>query len=177
VSKSIAALALAAVMSICRPAEAGDLEFDLVSETKLGKQLTEAREACKANEQAGNIEGIAVGSPAMFHGINPKSSRWPDARAAYVRYAISTCVPRNIQDYVDLAASLYEKELSEAELKEVLKFYRTDAGRRFAAASSRLSTELNKKTYEESREGLKQGGIRFESDMQEIESELDSNLP
>lgn len=123
----------------------------------------------------GDIERIAIGSPSMFQGIDSRSSWWPDARAAYLRYAVSTCVPQDIESYVDLAASLYEGALSKEEMMAVLRFYETDAGKKFSAVSVRLSTELNKKMYEESREMLKQGGIRFDSEMKEINKRSNSS--
>jgi len=154
---------------------AGEPARAIVSVTKLVEQLTDTRETCKANEQAGDIERIAIGSPSMFHGIDSRSSWWPDARAAYLRYAVSTCVPQDIGSYVDLAASLYEDALSEEEMRAVLRFYKTDAGKKFSAISARLSAALNQKMYEESREVVKQGGIRFDSEMEEIKKRSNSS--
>lgn len=167
--KKPVAMTMAAIVLVAGSARAEDSARAVVEAAKVEEQLVNSQQACVVNEREGNIESIAAANPAMFRGIDARSALWSDARAAYIRYAVSTCTPKDIHGYTDLAASLYESELSDEGLKAVMKFYGTDVGRKFAALSVRLSVELNKKMYDESREAMKQGSIRFESEMQEIE--------
>lgn len=175
-SKSIRAIVLVVASIACGGANARDPASAIVATTKLGEQLTESHEACEASESAGDIESIAIANPSMFRGIDSRSARWRDARDAYLRYAISTCVPQNIQSYAESAASLYRDALNEAEMSAVLKFYASDAGKKFAEASLRLSSLLNKKMYEESRKVREEGAMRFESDMEKINAGSNSRL-
>lgn len=159
---------LAIVMLINGSASAGELAPSVVAATKLSEQLSDAHNACMVSEEAGDIESIAVGNPSMFRGIDSRSERWSEARAAYLRYAVSTCVPSNVRRYVELAASFYEGILTEEEMSEIMKFYNSDAGKKFAEVSVRLASVLNKRMYEESREVREKGAARFESEIQSI---------
>ena len=86
----------------------------------------------------------------MFLKIGPEDSRWARARAVYVRYGVSTCVPQNIDSYMAAARAMYEDGLSEKELAEVNGFYASPAGKKFAEISSSVSAQLNKRMREES---------------------------
>jgi hypothetical protein len=148
--------------------KAGDTAHSVVAATKLAPQLSQAREACEAEERTADIESLAPGNPVLFYNTDSRSPRWPEIRDAYVRYAISACVPQDIQAYVDLSASIYESALSEEELMAVLRFYESDAGKKFAAVGDLVSTELNKKMHAERRETLERGGIRFDAEMRAL---------
>lgn len=173
-NKLSAIMILVVISLVSESAKAAEPAASLVKFTGLKEQLIKAQETCVANERNGDIESIAIANPAMFHGINPQDLLWSDARASYIRYAASTCVPKDVQSYAVVAASLYERALNREELAAVLEFYRTDVGKKFAEVSARLSEAVNRKMYEESREALRQGGLRFESEMQEIVSRPDS---
>lgn len=166
-NKLIAMTFLVAV-SVSGEANARDPASSVFKATRLDEQLVGARKACEANELAGDIESISAANPSMFYGINPESEDWPDARSAYLRYATSTCVPRNEHDYAELATSFYENTLSKEEMSAVLRFYDSPIGKKFAEVSLRLSSKLNQKMYEESRKVREEGGMRFDAEMKEI---------
>jgi hypothetical protein len=166
--KLLTLFALAIVVLANGSASAGELAPSVVAATKLGEQLSDAHDACTVSEEANDIESIAAGNPSMFRGIDSRSERWSKARAAYLRYAISTCVPNNVPRYVELVASFYEDALTEEEMSEILEFYNSDTGKKFAEISVQLTSVLNKRMYEESREVREKGAARFESEIQGI---------
>lgn len=166
--KSVAIIFLVAISIVSGHVSARDPAAEIFAATKLGEQLDDARESCEASELAGDIEGIAAANPSMFYEIDSRSAHWPDARAAYLHYAASTCVPQDIQSYANLSASFYRGALTEDEISAVLKFYESEVGKKFAQVSLRLSSAMNKKMYEESRNVREEGVKTFESKMKEI---------
>lgn len=140
----------------------------LVEATQVAEQFTHARQVCESNERAADVESTAQAYPEIFLKIGPDDSRWTQARAAYVHYGVSTCVPQNIDDYVAEAVAMYEDALSEKELAEVNRFYASPAGKKYAAVSSAVSAKLNQRMHEESDQLRESGAKRLEAEMLRI---------
>lgn len=140
----------------------------LVDATQLAEQFMHAKEACERKERAMDVESIAQAYPDMFLKIGPDDLRWTQARAAYVQYGVSTCVPQNIDGYVAEARAMYEDALSEKELAEVNRFYASPAGKKFAVISSSVTAKLNQRMHEESDQLRESEAKRLEAEMLKI---------
>ena len=170
--KNLAAvLTIANVTSLASVSHAQDREEGaraLVNATQLAEHFMHAKEACEHKEQAVDVESIAQAYPDMFLNIGPDDPRWAQARAIYVQYGVSTCVPQNIDGYVTEAVMMYEDALSEKELAEVNRFYASTVGRKFAAVSSSVTAKLNHRMYEENEQLRESGARRLEAEMLKV---------
>ena len=74
-------------------------------------------------------------SPAEFHGISPQSAYWPEVEQAWRDYYADRCAPQNDESPSAIIARRYAANLSTAELREVVAFQESPAGRAFIAAT------------------------------------------
>lgn len=92
------------------------------------------RERCLAQVKDINPEVLVRDHPAMFGGITPESSYWPRIAAAFKTYMDTSCGHPSEKDAVEHHLGSIDRSLSDEALDEVMKFYRSDAGRAHAKA-------------------------------------------
>lgn len=147
---------------------------DLVAATKLVSQLHASKEQCTRRESTIDVERIAASNPALFRGVIPGAERWPEVRAAYLRYAVQSCVPDDIEGYAKAASEVYATRLSDDEITVALKFFDSDLGRKFVAASTALSAQIGAQMQDESDDSIRRGSIKFNEELDVIISTMKS---
>lgn len=81
--------------------------------------------------------------PGDFHGISPQSAYWPEVKRAWHASRGDRCAGSEESPAAILARS-YAEHLSTAELRQVLAFQESAAGRAFIAATEKARADLDK---------------------------------
>jgi hypothetical protein len=74
-------------------------------------------------------------SPAGFYGISPQSAYWSDVEKAWREYYVERCSGRIDELATALLAGSFAESMSSHEMREVIAFQSSAAGRAFFAAS------------------------------------------
>lgn len=80
--------------------------------------------------------------PGDFHGISPQSAYWPEVKRAWHAARGDRCANPEESPAAILARS-YAEHLSTAELRQVLAFQESAAGRAFIAATEKARADLD----------------------------------
>lgn len=96
--------------------------------------LASFRERCLRQVKDIDPEVLVRDHPAMFGGITPESSYWPRIAAAFATYMDASCGQPSEKEAVEHHLGSIDRSLSDEQLNEVMKFYRSDAGRAHAKA-------------------------------------------
>jgi hypothetical protein len=76
-----------------------------------------------------------------FHGISPQSAYWPEVEQAWHAYYVDRCAAHD-DSPAGIIARSYAANLSTAQLREVVTFQESPAGRAFIAATRRARQDL-----------------------------------
>lgn len=112
----------------------------------LARQLVEAiqykRMAADMNQRCGVLEGTArdpvrifESNPNVFVGVTPKSAYWPDIVASHQRYMTKLCTAQSAEIMASFFARKFERGMSLEDLKALVAFYSSPAGKRFSATN------------------------------------------
>lgn len=126
-------------------AQARDLQQvrHLLQLMKFETQLENGRDVCMSRPEQVDVAALYEKSPALFFGVGPGSDMWPDVVAAYMSYLKEMCVPSSIDEYSELAQSIYGSELTPAELKAATSFFESEAGKKLVSASVEVTSVMN----------------------------------
>ena len=106
----------------------------LVEKMMYSKFFDDAQAACLEQANGYDVESVVAQNPEQLGGIKPGDTRWTEAKAVYTDFLKSGC-------YYDkeAAVSALEKataeNLTQGEIKQLIAFYDTPLGQRFAIAS------------------------------------------
>lgn len=127
-------------LSLCIPVGAGAAD----NKAALARQLVEViqykRMAADVNQQCGILEGTArdpvrifESNPNVFGGVSPKSAYWPEIVASYKRYMTKLCTAQSAENMASFYAREFERGMSLDDLKTLVAFYSSPAGKRFSS--------------------------------------------
>ena len=128
---------LALVLVTPSPSVAQELNLaqQLVERMMYSKSFDDAQAACLEQANGYDVESVVAQNPEQLGGIKPGDARWSEAKAAYINFLKSGC-------YYDREAAISALEkataenLTEEEIRQLIAFYDTPLGKRFAAAST-----------------------------------------
>jgi hypothetical protein len=112
----------------------------------LARQLVEViqykRMAADVNQQCGVLEGTArdpvrifESNPNVFGGVSPKSAYWPEIVASHKRYMTKLCTAQSTENMASFYARAFERGMSLEDLKALVAFYSSPAGKRFSSTN------------------------------------------
>lgn len=107
-------------------------------------ELQESAAACIPEAQTIRADILAAyrANPKTFHGISPRSGYWPDVERVWRDYYVERCAAQGDESPAEVVARLYAANLSTEELRDVLAFQESPAGRAFAAATRLARQDL-----------------------------------
>lgn len=113
-------------------------------------------------------------NPKTFHGISPRSAYWPDVERIWRDYYVERCSERSDESPGEVVARLYAANLTTEELREVLAFQESPAGRAFAAATRLARQDLEGATAEPAtRSHTAEASDRFRRAMLRLKAKYD----
>jgi hypothetical protein len=115
----------------------------LISSMLFEQQLAASRDECQSTARDLDVSAIQARNPALFLGIAPHSSVWPEVKAAYLQYVQKVCVPMSMSQYLNRAEQVYSQHLTNEELQAAIDFFQSPVGQKFAAASAKAALEVN----------------------------------
>jgi hypothetical protein len=90
--------------------------------------------------------------PNYFGGLNRNSRHWPQLMEAWHAYSEEYCAAiHNAKVFRDVYLDSYRRKLAERDLDAAARFFRTEAGRRFARSMSEVGPGLARGLVERSR--------------------------
>lgn len=156
-TRSIAVLALCGWLSLAmaRPAPADDASkhdkvVELMKLEGLDEALERQRRACR--KQAQEVGPQMIDQMMKGFSLSPDDPQVKQMNAAYMRFVEASEPPYTTDEAVDLYARLYGSHVTEDEVEELLRFYRSPLGKKAIAASRAAIPEwmdtLQKKNQE-----------------------------
>jgi hypothetical protein len=100
-------------------------------------------------------------NPAEFHGISPQSAYWPEVEQAWRDYYVDRCGPQSDESPAAIIARRYAANLSTGELREVVAFQQSPAGRAFIAATRIARQDLESPPETPSRRDADEASTTF----------------
>ncbi len=98
--------------------------------------------ACAPSEEvSADLAAAYRARPGDFHGISPQSAYWPEVKRAWHAYHGDRCAGSEESPAAILARS-YAEHLSTVELRQVIAFQESPAGRAFIAATEKARADL-----------------------------------
>lgn len=147
ISKSIGSFALLMGMLSDASAQHAGSAKELVAKIGFAEQVADARDRCIESAAGSDVEEQYQINPEMFEGLTPSSERWGDVRDNYLSYLRSMCDIVPPDRMTKVAEEVYADALSEEDLRSIIEFYETDAGKKYVGASIAVTRELNRLVY------------------------------
>lgn len=105
-------------------------------------QHAEAHRQCLSTNAAVPPEKLLNISADSSDPVRPGTRHWPKVIAAYDEYWKAVCERPTREEYLAVIAASYAKAMSDADLKESLRFLATPAGTRLVAAGSAVVRDV-----------------------------------
>lgn len=140
-------------LSFCLQARDLQQASHLLQLMKFESQLENGRDVCMSRPEQIDVVALYEKSPVLFFDVSPSSDMWPDVVAAYMSYLKEMCVPSSIDEYSELARSIYGSELTPEELKAAISFFESEVGKKLVSASVEVTDAMNKRMLLEADEG------------------------
>jgi hypothetical protein len=121
-----------------------ELATKLAAVVRYGDVVDSSIQDCIEAARATNVEAELAKTPGLFGDIGPSSPVWLATKDAYLVFLQSSCLGFDKQKAIDALAREYSASMSDSEIEEVLAFYETEAGRRFADAATRANNAANR---------------------------------
>mgnify|MGYP000971202278 CR=1 FL=1 len=141
--KSTIVLFLCTASTIIHAEDKAKLAGRLVDAIGYERQIQNAQEKCIASSSSIKAEKRFLEAPELFGNITPESPLWPEIKKLFESYYMTACQYLNADRIKGLLVEEYANNLSEEELRNILTFYESNIGQRFAAASLSVSDKLN----------------------------------
>ena len=106
--------------------------------------LQEGIKQCKEAVKASGPDSIYKATPNYFGGISPQSPLWPKVIEVYRLYNETACDYANSEANLIDMEKVYSSRLKADELAELIKFYSSPLGKKFAVTNSLASIALSK---------------------------------
>ncbi len=104
---------------------------------------------CIDKARATDVAALVSESPDLLGGIAPDSPLWPAARKAYLNMAIMSCQTFSKEKATAAVTRVLSEQLTNAEIKEILAFYDTPAGKRFIFATALANSVANRESVDD----------------------------
>lgn len=147
----------------------------LVEILRYPDQIDNARNDCLALASTVKAEDKFAEDAGYFGGITPKSPYWSEIKELYESYYQIGCGYLDTAQIVSLLEDNLSRDLSDAELKEILAFYDTAAGKRFRDASYTASQKLSELMSKGYVDQLKEAERQYQAKLNDIVARFRKN--
>lgn len=145
---TVAFVALLASANESTNSEAEELGKQLAAAQGTGEIFTRIIEQCLKQNAANDPKAVFQRNAFSFGGISPQSAYWPEIEKIFQNHQQRTCNHTTAAEFERFVGQYYADNLSVEELKSVIAFFDTGAGKHFSAASQGLNMALQKFEYD-----------------------------
>lgn len=111
--------------------------------------------------------------PEDFHGISPRSTYWRDVEQAWHDYYVDRCAAQNEDSPAAIITRIYAANLSTEELREVVAFQESPAGRAFVAAARLARQDLESAPAAPAQRDTDEASARFREAMLRLKAKYE----
>jgi hypothetical protein len=163
-----------AALSLPVVAHAADADAQLAAARELlllmrfDAQIDEAKAQCQKMTKTITPESVYQTNPSQFGGITPQSRLWPSVVHAFQEFYNNTCVYLDSEALTAVAAQSYASTLSKQDLAEVIKFYRSPAGKKLADAQAASGAAFQKEAAARLAESYRRANDEFSKRLDDL---------